>query len=75
MKIQNINDSGWSVIFMVDEDKHLSFWVSHRDGSKPIDCGMDQGSWLDSDDCEFGMRLTTEKIEADYLALTEGHES
>ena len=70
MKIQNINDSGWSVQFMVDGDKHLSFWVSHRDGSKPIEIGC-AGDY----DNEFGMRLSTEKIEADYLALTEGHES
>jgi hypothetical protein len=66
MRIQNINNSGWSVLFIVDDDGHLTLGITHRDGSKPIECDYD----ADFSD-EFGVRLTTEKIEADYLASVE----
>jgi hypothetical protein len=66
MKIQNINNSGWSVLFIVDEDGHLTLSVSHKDGSKPIDCDHDCDF-----DGEFGVRLSTEKIEADYRSSLE----
>lgn len=66
MRIENINHSGWSVILTVDDDGHLTFFASHEDGSQPIDCDYE----CDFDD-EFGVRLSTHKIEADYLASLE----
>jgi hypothetical protein len=53
----------WEVVFAVDVDGHLTFELSHKDGSKVIECGADcacdEYSWAD--------RFTTKKIEADYL--------
>jgi hypothetical protein len=53
----------WEITSLLDEDGHLNLYISHADGSEVVDVGEDIGK---SD--EFGIRLTTEDIEAAHLA-------
>lgn len=54
--------SGWKLDTVVDNDGHLNIYVSHKDGTDVMDVGEDIGS------CdEWGCRLTTRKIENDYI--------
>lgn len=59
MRMQNIDDSGWSVVIAVDDDGHLTICASHENGNGYIDITDDVFEW----ETEFGVRLAIRPVE------------
>lgn len=61
MPTQNIKVGQWTIIASVDDDGHLSTFISHEDGSEVFATDSDIGK-----EDEWAERFTTQAIEDAY---------
>ena len=59
---------GWVVNLVVDDDNHLSIYAKNEDATEVIDTDMDI-----TEDTEFGVRVTTKKIEEIFKEKLKGN--
>jgi len=61
MKAETLNINKWSIEGVIDDDGHLTVFITHEDNTEISACNADIGK-----ENEWAERFTTMKIEDDY---------
>lgn len=60
----NVTAGPWKISAVLDDDGHLSLYVTHEDGTTIADTGAD----IASSETEWAVRLTSDGTERKFLA-------